>query len=100
MTATRVFEVACFDSRSFHGRYPKWVDPPCSLDEPCRASFLLLEGSLRAVIDTRLLGNGPPLGELEALTIFAGICRGVAALHEHDPSWAHRFVIKKVVRTA
>ena len=42
------------------------------------------------MIDTRLLGGGPPLGEVEALVIFAGVCRGVVALHQHTPSWAHR----------
>lgn len=42
------------------------------------------------MIDTRLLGGGPPLGEVEALVIFAGVCRGVQALHEHTPPWAHR----------
>ncbi|CAN0162027.1 unnamed protein product, partial [Laminaria digitata] len=57
------------------------------------AAFLLfpfMERSLRDVIDTRLLGGGPPLGEVEALVIFAAVCRGVAALHQHTPSWAHR----------
>eukprot|EP00904_Undaria_pinnatifida_P004437 jgi/Undpi1/13995/HiC_scaffold_9.g03646.m1 len=57
------------------------------------AAFLLfpfMERSLRDVIDTRLLGGGPPLGEVEALVIFAGVCRGVVALHQHTPSWAHR----------
>lgn len=42
------------------------------------------------MIDTRLLGGGPPLGEVEALVIFAGVCRGVEALHKHTPPWAHR----------
>lgn len=50
-------------------------------------------GSLRDVIDKRLLGGGPPLGEVEALVIFAGVCRGVEALHKHTPPWAHRLVI-------
>lgn len=45
------------------------------------------------MIDTRLLGGGPPLGEVEALVIFAGVCRGVEALHKHTPPWAHRFVL-------
>lgn len=49
-------------------------------------------GSVRDVIDSRLLGGGPPLGEVEALIIFAGVCRGVAALHQHEPPWAHRRV--------
>ncbi|CAM9506164.1 unnamed protein product, partial [Ectocarpus sp. 6 AP-2014] len=56
------------------------------------AAFLLfpfMDRSLRDVIDTRLLGGGPPLGEVEALVIFAGVCRGVEALHKHTPSWAH-----------
>ncbi|CAN0572533.1 unnamed protein product, partial [Ectocarpus sp. 12 AP-2014] len=57
------------------------------------AAFLLfpfMDRSLRDVIDTRLLGGGPPLGEVEALVIFAGVCRGVEALHKHTPPWAHR----------
>eukprot|EP00903_Cladosiphon_okamuranus_P006885 g6705.t1 len=57
------------------------------------AAFLLfpfMDGSLRDVIDKRLLGGGPPLGEVEALVIFAGVCRGVEALHKHTPAWAHR----------
>lgn len=44
------------------------------------------------MIDTRLLGDGPPLGEVEALVIFAGVCRGVEALHKHTPPLAHRCV--------
>lgn len=50
----------------------------------------MLAGSLRDVINARVLGNGPPLGEVEALFIFAGVCRGVQALHDHEPAWAHR----------
>lgn len=42
------------------------------------------------MLDQRVLGAGPPLREAEALVIFAGICKGVRALHEHKPSWAHR----------
>ncbi|CAM9828863.1 unnamed protein product, partial [Sphacelaria rigidula] len=57
------------------------------------AAFMLfpfMEGSLRNLIDQRVLGGGPPLGEVEALVIFAGVCRGVKALHGHRPAWAHR----------
>lgn len=42
------------------------------------------------MIDKRLLGGGPPLGEVEALVLFAGVCRGVEALHKHTPALAHR----------
>lgn len=47
-------------------------------------------GSLRDTINSRILGDGPPLGEVEALVMFAGVCRGAKALHDHKPSWAHR----------
>lgn len=52
--------------------------------------FCVQAGSLRDMIDQRVLGGGPPLGEVEALVVFAGVCRGVRALHEHKPAWAHR----------
>ena len=48
-------------------------------------------GSLRVLIDARVLGEGPPILEVEALALFIGVCRGVSALHQHQPSWAHRY---------
>lgn len=52
---------------------------------------VVVSGSLRGLIDVRILGQGPPIYEVEALVLFIGVCRGVAALHQHEPSWAHRF---------
>lgn len=66
-------------------------------------------GSLRAHLDRRLGlpaaaagaarssssssgrgGGGGGLAEGELLRLFWGICKGVEALHQHVPSWAHR----------
>ncbi|CAN0168768.1 unnamed protein product, partial [Discosporangium mesarthrocarpum] len=52
--------------------------------------FPFMEVSLRELLNRRVMGPGPPIGEVEALRIFAGICRGVRALHHHNPPWAHR----------
>ncbi|CAM9204260.1 unnamed protein product, partial [Ascophyllum nodosum] len=57
------------------------------------AAFMLfpfMDRSLRVLIDARVLGEGPPILEVEALALFIGVCRGVSALHQHQPSWAHR----------
>ncbi|CAM9754802.1 unnamed protein product [Choristocarpus tenellus] len=50
--------------------------------------FPLMEGTY--LLNRRVLGGGPPMEEPEILGLFAGICKGVGALHNHSPSWAHR----------
>eukprot|EP00614_Pseudopedinella_elastica_P006088 CAMPEP_0172598418 /NCGR_PEP_ID=MMETSP1068-20121228/18458_1 /TAXON_ID=35684 /ORGANISM="Pseudopedinella elastica, Strain CCMP716" /LENGTH=262 /DNA_ID=CAMNT_0013398285 /DNA_START=60 /DNA_END=848 /DNA_ORIENTATION=+ len=51
------------------------------------------DGSLREEINLRVLrasGTSSAWSTLELLEVFAGVCRGVQALHDHDPPWAHR----------
>ncbi|CAM9180766.1 unnamed protein product [Chrysoparadoxa australica] len=47
-------------------------------------------GSLREMINWRVLGLGGGMGESEALRLFEGVCRGVAALHTQIPPLVHR----------
>eukprot|EP00638_Chattonella_subsalsa_P014614 CAMPEP_0117829032 /NCGR_PEP_ID=MMETSP0949-20121206/7623_1 /TAXON_ID=44440 /ORGANISM="Chattonella subsalsa, Strain CCMP2191" /LENGTH=307 /DNA_ID=CAMNT_0005669703 /DNA_START=75 /DNA_END=999 /DNA_ORIENTATION=+ len=73
-----------------------WTRAPNGGDIAWLLLPLIEGGSLRNVLDKRLglgdyLGRGTGgLPELEIFTLFWGICKGVEALHNHHPAWAHR----------